>query len=232
MRHILKFTLFILVNFSIFSQIDKENSNLLLSIGKPTHPNIDINEKSLYLGLEYRKDLGRFFSYGFFVLRSFENSQLDFFENRERMLLYLNSNDLTRGIATSWTSVETYGFGGKAHLNFINNTNHFLSLNIGLGYYVSNSEDQSLNEVTEVSTFTEEGEFIESTITDFSGLTSSSNKSEVFILPGLEYQYFFSSNLIIGFEFNLLLDLNPGEGQVDPVFANFYSFNMKFGKRF
>lgn len=207
-------------------------SSLAFGIGIPAHPDMDVDENGLFLSLNYRRNIGKVFNWGAFLLRSSANSELDFFDDTTRMLDYLNSPNSPGGIGTSWSKIETYALGGQLHINAVNRPGHFLSFSGGIGYYTSRSSNQRLSEVTEESIFTTEGAFISSSITDFEGETRSERKTELFVMPAITYQFIFKSNFFIGAEVNLLLDLDAQELTQHPVLANFYSFNLHFGKRF
>lgn len=213
-------------------QVVFPRSNLSFGIGIPTHPDMDTNENGLYLSLNYRRNFSRVFNWGVLLLRSSANSELDFFDDKQRVLDYMNSSKAGIGPGMSPSRIETYAFGGQLHVNFINRQRHFLSFSTGIGFYTSKSSDQRLSEVTQESIFTLEGEFISSSFTDFEGETRSQRKTELFIIPALNYQYFFRSNYFLGAEVNLLLDMDSQELTRHPVLANFYSFNLHFGKRF
>lgn len=208
------------------------NSNLAFGIGIPVHPDMDIDENGFFLSLNYRRNSGKVFNWGAFFLRSSANSELDFFEDKSRMLAYLNSPDAPGGIGTSWSKIETYALGGQLHINAVNHPRHFLSFGWGIGYYTSLSSNQRLVEITEESLFTAEGEFISTSIRDFEGETRSERKTEPFVMPSITYQYHFKRAFFIGAEVNLFLDLDSQELTQHPVLANFYSFNLYFGKRF
>jgi hypothetical protein len=193
---------------------------------------MDIDQNGLFLGLNYRRNSNKVFNWGIFLLRSSANSELDFFEDTERLLDHLNSRGSSGGIGSSWAKIETHAMGGELHINFINRPRHFLSLGAGLGFYTSRSTNQRFSEVTETSVFTEDGEFISSSITSIKRQTRSQRKTEPFVKPALNYQYIFASNYFMGVEANLLLDLDSQELTQHPVLANFYSFNLCLGKRF
>lgn len=216
----------------LYAQMDVPTSNLALGIGIPTHPDMDINQNGLFLSLNYRRKLSKVFHWGAFLLRSSANSELNYFEDKTRMLRYLNSADASGGIGTSWSKIETWGLGAQFHIIAINRTRNFLSFSAGIGYYTSLSSNQRLVEVTEESLFTAEGEFISASITDFEGETRSERKTEPFIMPAITYQYHFKGDFFIGAEVNLLLDMDSQELTQHPVLANFYSYNLYFGKRF
>jgi hypothetical protein len=216
----------------LMGQADVPKSNLSLGIGLPTHPDMDVNENGLFLSLNYRRNFSKVFNWGVFFLRSSANSELDFFEDKQQMLEYLNSPDATIGLGLSPSKIETYALGGQLHVNFINRHRHFLSFSGGVGFYSSISSNQRLSEVTIDSLFTEDGEFISSSITDFEGEARSERKTELLIMPALNYQYLFKNNYFLGLEANLLLDMDSQELTQHPVLANFYSFNLHFGKRF
>lgn len=213
-------------------QVDRPKSNVSLGLGMPTHPDMDINENGLFLSLNYRRNFSKVFNWGVIFLRSSANSELDFFEEKQQMLEYMNSQDATIGLGLSPSKIETYALGGQLHVNFINRHRHFLSFSGGIGFYSSLSSHQRLTEVTIDSIFTEDGEFISSTITGFEGETRSERKTELFFMPALTCQFIFKSNYFVGAEANLLLDMDSRELTQHPVLANFYSFNLHFGKRF
>ena len=216
----------------LYAQSDTLKSNLAFGVGIPTHPDMDIDENGLFLSLNYRRNSSRVFNWGGFLLRSSANSELDFFEDTSRMLEYLNSPNPPGGIGTSWAKIETYAVGLQFHFNVLNRSKHFLSFSGGVGYYTSHSSNQRLVEVTEESLFTIEGEFISSSITDFEGEARSERKTEPFIMPAITYQYIFKNDFFVGAEANLFLDMDSQELTQHPVLANFYSFNLYFGKRF
>ena len=207
-------------------------SNFSFAIGIPTHPDMDVNENGLFLSLNYRRNFSRVFNWGIILLRSSANSELDFFDDKQQMLNYMNSPDATIGLGLSPSKIETYALGGQIHVNFINRQRHFLSFSGGVGFYTSLSSNQRLTEVTQESIFTEDGEFISSSITDFEGETQSERKTELFLMLALNYQYVFKNNYFLGLEANLFLDMDSQELTQHPVLANFYSFNLHFGKRF
>lgn len=211
------------------AQQDLPKSNVSFGIGIPTHPDMVINDNALFLSLSYRRNFSKMVNWGVFLLRSSASSELDFFEDKERMLEYLNS---AGGFGASWSKIETFALGGQLHVNFINRQRHYFSFSAGIGFYTSESSDQRLSEVTQESIFTEDGEFISSTITDFEGETRSQRKTELFVMPVLTYQYTFPANYFLGVEANLLLDMDTQELTQHPVLANFYSFSLHFGKRF
>lgn len=216
----------------LYAQSGISKSHLAIGVGIPTHPDMDVDENGLFLSINYRRDISRVFQWGGFLLRSSANSQLDYFEDKARMLGYLNSPDAPGGMGTSWSKIETYGLGMQFHLNAINRPRNYLAFSTSIGYYTSLSSNQRLVEVTEESLFTPEGEFISASIIDFEGKTRSERKTEPFVMPAIMYQYHFKSNLFIGAEVNLLLDLDSQKLTQHPVLANFYSFNLYFGRRF
>jgi len=216
----------------LYAQPGISKSHLSFGVGIPTHPDMDIDENGLFASLNYRRKLSKVFHWGGFLLRSSANSELDFFEDTSRMLEYLNSPDAAGGIGTSWAKIETYALGLQFHLNAINRPRNYVSFSAGIGYYTSYSSNQRLVEVTEESFFTAEGEFISASITDFKGETRSERKTEPFIMPAITYQYHFKRGVSMGAEVNLLLDMDSQELTQHPVLANFYSFNLYFGKRF
>ena len=216
----------------IYAQPGIPKSNLAFGIGIPTHPDMDINKNRLFLSLNYRRNSGKVFNWGGFLLRSSANSELDFFEDESRMLEYLNSPNASGGIGTSWSKIETYALGAQFHMNAINHPRHFLSLSGGVGYYTSLSSNQRIVEVTEESIFTPEGEFLSSSIIEFEGEQRSERKTELFVMPAITYQYIWKSDFFVGAGANLLLDMDTQELTQHPVLANFYSFNLYFGKRF
>lgn len=213
----------------LYAQMDVPKSHLAFGIGIPTHPDMDINQNGLFLNLNYRRKLSKVFHWGGFLLRSSANSELDFFEDKSRMLEYLNSPNASGGIGTSWSKIETYALGAQFHINAINRQRNYLSFSTGIGYYTSLSSNQRLVEITEESLFTAEGEFISASITDFEGEIRSERKTEPFVLPAITYQYHFTRGIFVGAEVNLLLDLDAQELTQHPVLANFYSFNLYFG---
>jgi len=219
------------VYLSIAQTVNKK-SNIFLSIGRPTHPDMDINENRLYLALEYKRDFSKSFSYSFFILNSRANSELDFFNSEPRLLEYINAIDLPRGIATNWSRISTFGFGGKLHFKIFKIKHHSLAISGGFGLYSSKSSRQGLDEVTFEIRFDEEGEVEETFITDVVTLEDTDTKSELFFLPALEYQFQLKRNYLIGLEANSLFDLDSEILTTHPVLANFYSFNLKLGKRF
>ena len=216
----------------LYAQPGIPKSHLAFGVGIPTHPDMDINQNGLFLSLNYRRKLRKVFHWGGFLLRSSANSELDYFEDKARMLAYLNSPDAPGGMGTSWSNIETWGLGAQFHVNAINRPRNYLSFSIGMGYYTSLSSNQRLVEVTEESLFTAEGEFISASITDFEGETRSERKTEPFVMPAITYQYHFKSAVFIGAEVNLFLDLDSQALTQHPVLAKFYSFNLYFGKRF
>jgi hypothetical protein len=216
----------------LYAQSGISKSHLAIGVGIPTHPDMDIDENGLFFSLNYRRNSGKVFNWGAFFLRSSANSELDYFEDKARMLAYLNSPEAPGGIGTSWSKIVTYGLGAQFHVNAINRPRNFLSFSAGIGYYTSLSSNQRLVEVTEESLFTGAGEFISASITDFIGETRSERKTEPFLMPAITYQYHFKSAVFIGVEVNLFLDLDSQALTQHPVLANFYSFNLYFGKRF
>lgn len=216
----------------LYAQSGISKSHLAFGVGIPTHPDMDIDENGLFLSINYRRDISKVFHWGGFLLRSSANSELDYFEDKSRMLAYLNSPDAPGGMGTSWSKIETWGLGAQFHVNAINRPRNFLSFSAGIGYYTSLSSNQRLVEVTEETLFTTDGEFISASIIDFEGETRSERKTEPFVMPAIMYQYHFKSAVFIGVEVNLLLDLDSQELTQHPVLANFYSFNLYFGRRF
>jgi hypothetical protein len=222
--------LFCIVSEDIIAQ-GKLKSNLFLGIGRPTHPDMDFNENRLLLSLNYRHNFSKVLNWSLFVQRTSANSELDFINNKPRLLEYVNSSDKF-GISSDWNSIQTYSFGGSLNLVFINKSKHYFSLNLGAGFYTSKSTKQDFSEVTTQSTFTPQGEFISSEITDFVVETDEATKTEPFIMPSLQYQYIFKNNYILGVGVDLLLDQDSDAITSHPVLANFYSFNIHFGKAF
>ena len=181
----------------LYAQPGISKSHLAFGVGIPTHPDMDIDENGLFLSINYRRDISKVFHWGGFLLRSSANSELDYFEDKARMLAYLNSPDAPGGMGTSWSKIETWGLGAQFHVNAINRPRNSLSFSAGIGYYTSLSSNQRLVEVTEESLFTAEGEFISASIIDFEGETRSERKTEPFILPAITYQYHFKSDLFL-----------------------------------
>lgn len=212
------------------AQIEKK-SNFSFGIGKPMHPDMDIDEKGLLLALNYRHNLTRFFNWSVFLHRTTANSELDFFDDKDRLIEYVNSSELF-GIATDWNSIETYSLGLRLHFPFINNSKHYFSISGAYGFYTSKSTGQGFSEVTTTSRFTLDGEFIDSMITDVVTAERSAVKTEPFIMPALEYHYTFNNDYSVGIEANFLLDQDSEGITTHPVLANYYSFSLLLGKRF
>lgn len=61
------------------AQEGNPKSNLSFGVGIPTHPDMDIDQNGLFLGLNYRRNSNKVFNWGIFLLRSSANSELDFF---------------------------------------------------------------------------------------------------------------------------------------------------------
>lgn len=219
-----------LVFNGLYSQ-DRLKSNLFLGIGRPTHPDMDFNENRFLLSLNYRHNFSKILNWSVFVQRTNANSELDFINDKPRLLEYVNSSDRF-GISSDWNSIQTYSFGASLNLVFINKPNHYFSLNLGGGLYTSKSTSQDFSEVTMETIFTPQGEFISSEITDFVIETDKATKTEPFIIPALQYQYIFKNNYILGVGVNLLLDQDSDGLTSHPVLANFWSFNMHLGKAF
>lgn len=223
--------LFVFFSSLVITAQEMEKSNLYLGLGYPTHTDMDIRENNFLISLGYRHNFSRFFNWSVFLNRVTANSKLDFFNDKERVLALLNSSD-SFGVGTNWSQIETYALGASLHFAFINKEKHFFSVSLGAGYYTSKSSRQFFEEITIESTFTPEGEFIESRITDFVGAEDVATKTEPFIVPALQYQYTLRNKYFIGTEVSFLLDQDSSAVTTNPVLANYYSVSLQFGKRF
>lgn len=219
-----------LVFNGLYSQ-DRLKSNLFLGIGRPTHPDMDFNENRFLLSLNYRHNFSKILNWSVFVQRTSANSELDFINDKPRLIEYVNSSDRF-GIGGRWSSIQTYSFGASLSLVFINKAKHYFSLNFGGGLYTSNSTSQFFKEISFTTITSPQGELISSEITDFVIETDKAKKTEPFIMPALQYQYIFKNNYILGVGVNLLLDRDSDGLTSHPVLANFYSFNVHLGKAF
>lgn len=229
-KYVIYFLLFFISSNCLFAQ-NRLKSNLFLGIGRPTHPDMDFNENRLLLSLNYRHNFSKVLNWSVFIQRTSANSELDFINDKPRLLDYVNSSDKF-GIGGRWSSIETYSIGTSLNLVFINKVKHYFSLNFGVGFYTSNSTSQFFKEISFTTVTSPEGELISSEITDFVVETDKATKTEPFIMPSLQYQYIFKNNYILGVGVDLLLDQDSDAITSHPVLANFYSFNIHFGKAF
>ena len=209
-----------------------QKSNLSVGMGKPIHPDMDINKEGLLLSNTYRRNISRVFNWGVVLLRSSADSQLGFYMDKAAMLKYLNDGEYQSGIGTTWGKIETLAAGAQLYLNFANTRRHFFSMGTGLGYYTSSSSLQSLVRVREDFIYSRTGEFINSEISEVEVEVTSETRKAFFFLPALQYQYSLFDHLFIGVEVNLFLDLDSTPLTTHPVQANFYSFSVQLGARF
>ena len=207
-------------------------SHISLGLGISTHPDMDLDPSGLLVAVHYRRNISRYLSWGLFLLRSGADSELDFFDDRARLLQYLNRGDARVGIGSTWARIETYAAGGRLHFNPINGRRHYFSIGAGLGYYHSRSSLQSLEMVREESVYTLDGVLLESRFTEVEGSVGSASRTEPFLYPALNYQFFPGGPFFIGLEAGLFLDLDSEPLTTHPVLANFYALSLHLGMRF
>ena len=207
-------------------------SHLSVGVGKPVYPDMDINENGFVLTLNYRRIAGSFLNWGFLLLRSSADSELDFFGDRGRMLQYLNASPPLMGIGTTWGRIETYAFGGQLHVAVLNTGRHFLSIGSGIGMYVSRSSLQGLEQVTEESIYDMDGVLTGFRISDMAGHSGQATRKEPFLFPALTYQFAPTGGFTLGLEAGYFLDMDSEMVTSHPVLASFYSLSATMGWRF
>ena len=205
------------------AQEDIKKSHVYLAFGSPYHTDIDIREKSLSVSIGYQRRFAKSFSWEAFLTRASSNSTLDFFLNRERLEEFVSNPENNVTIGSNWSRIRTFAFGGKIHFSFVNNSRHYLSFAGGLGLYTSESERQFFLETSTNS---------DGVITDFVSDTASATKTELFLMPSLQYYYQFRSGISLGIELSTLLDQDSEILLTQPVIANYYNLALSFGKTF
>lgn len=214
------------------TQYTRPRSQISIGLGIPRHPDMDLDKNGFLVSVNYRRNTNRLLNWGLVLLRASASSELDFFGDSARLMDYLNNKAPSLGIGTTWSGITTFASGAQLHFNIVSNKDHLFSISGGLGLYRSASTSQGLGMVTRETLYSREGEPLQTRITALKGVLERETRTEPFFLPALYYQYAPGGSFFIGIEAVLLLDLDAEPLTTHPVLANFYSFNLHFGRRF
>ncbi len=223
-RLILTMLVLFLATNSFSQENTAEKSMVYLGVGYPSHGDMTIRKNSFLASFGYRYEFAKNFAAEVFILHSSANSKLSFFNDKEAVIEYVNTENIGLGFL-DWSQISTFATGVKLHWFLLNKTKHKLSFNFGGGYYIASSSIQSFQE-TVIDVETE-------MVIDVVQREGSNKRQKPFIIPGFTYNFQVYKTFGVGLEATAFFE-QGSEGLITdvPVLSDFYALSFIITQKF